>query len=278
MADEPQLHWRIAGQIAGPQGAAASSIAIGRELPENEIKHVDYAIRMLIRLAQTEAYARAAQLLQAYGTQFAELTGRDRPPPAALLTPPARSAAAVIVALRRIPGSNISVATDFVKDEQTLEELRGHIEVLEQTEPWRLVIALDQYIGDPRRNLSFTDERLLLRPEPLAAIAAAADADADTIPHAVGELLSGAMNVALKMVSRQLLACDQPIRDSSLLVRHLAAEVLLGHPVLVGFPPGEEPTDSLTLRNCPKTLQAGWSRWWRRRYQSRAQASWMRPR
>ena len=44
-----------------------------------------------------------------------------------------------------------------------------------------------------------------------------------------------------------LLACQEPIRESSLLVRRIAAEVLLGGPVLLGLPPGEEPTTSLTV-------------------------------
>jgi uncharacterized membrane protein YraQ (UPF0718 family) len=35
---------------------------------------------------------------------------------------------------------------------------------------------------------------------------------------------------------------------------------------------------TLTLRNCPKTFHVACRRWWRRRYQRRAQASWMRPR
>jgi hypothetical protein len=35
---------------------------------------------------------------------------------------------------------------------------------------------------------------------------------------------------------------------------------------------------SAELRNCPKTFHVACRRWWRRRYQRRAQASWMRPR
>jgi hypothetical protein len=251
MSDEPELQWRIAGQTAHPDGSAAS-LELGRELPEQELEELNNAIRLLVRLAQTEAYTRAAQLMQTYGKEFAELIGRDRPPPAALLTPLARSAAAVILALRRIPESMISIAGECTRDEQQLEELRGHIAELEHAEPWRLAIALDQYVIDPRRNLAFEEERLILRPEPLAALAAAVDADA--VPKAVGELLGGGMLVAAKMTSRQLLACSQAIREASLLVRQVGAEVLLGYPVLVGFPPGEEPTSSLSLTHKPLPL------------------------
>ena len=79
MADEPQLQWRIAGQTANPDGSAGS-LELGRELPEQELEELNNAIRLLVRLAQNEAYARAAQLLQTYGKEFAELIGRDRLP------------------------------------------------------------------------------------------------------------------------------------------------------------------------------------------------------
>ncbi len=254
MADEPQLQWRIAGQTANPDGSAGS-LELGREFPEQELEELNNAIRLLVRLAQNEAYARAAQLLQTYGKEFAELIGRDRLPPAALLTPLARSAAAVILALRRIPESTISIAEECVPDEQQLEELRRHIEELEHAEPWQLAIALDQYVSDPRRNLAFEEERLILGPEPFAALATVAGADAEATPKAVGELLGGGMRVAAKMTSRLLLACSQAIREASLRVRHVGAEVLLGYPVLLGFPPSEEPTGSLNLTHKPLPLQ-----------------------
>ncbi len=253
MAHAPQLQWRIAGQTADP-GGSAGSLEVGRELPEQELEELNNAIRLLVRLAQNEAYARAVQLLQTYGKEFAELIGRDRLPPAALLTPLARSAAAVILALRRIPQSMISIAEECV-DEQQFGALRGHIEELEHAEPWQLVLALDQYVSDPRQNLAFEEERLILRPESFAALAAVAGAGAEATPKAVGELLGGGMRVATKMTSRLLLACSQAIREASLRVRHVGAEVLLGYPVLLGFPPGEEPTGSLNLTHKPLPLQ-----------------------
>ncbi len=248
MSSEPQLQWMIAGQTPSQDGSGAPGINIGREIAGEELERLNAAIGLLQKLSGTDAYKRSVQLLSAYAQECGELGGRERPPPAALLTPLARSARAVIAALARVPEHILTGAGEFLaEDDGALDELRERVGELEDSTAWCLATALEQPLRDPRHLLGFEDGQLLVRGEPLKAIAAVAGVEPGSFSNTVAVLLAGGVNVAQMMTARQLLACREPIRDASLLVRRLAAEVLIGVPALLGFPDGVPPAGSMSF-------------------------------
>jgi hypothetical protein len=248
MRPEPELEWRIAGQMTGEDGPGAHAINLGREVSGEELEQLNAAIGLLQRLSATDAYKRAVQLLGTYVQECDEVGGREHPPPAALLSPLARSARAVIAAVARVPEHILTGAGEcLAESDGELGELRERVGELEGSEAWRLAMALEQPLGDPRRLLGFEDGQLLVRAEPLEAMAGVAGAEADSFSSTIAVLLAGAVNVAQMMTARQLLACQEPIREASLLVRHLAAEVLIGAPALLGFADGMPPTGSTSF-------------------------------
>lgn len=248
MSSGLQLHWMIAGQTPRGDGSGAPSIHVGREIVGEELEQLNASIDLLQKLSGMDAYKRAAQLLGVYRQECEELGGRERPPPAALLTPLGRSASAVIAALARVPEHILTCAGEsLAEDDGELDGLRKHVRELEGSETWRLAMTLEQPLGDARRSLCFEDGQLLVRAEPLQAMAATVGVEPDSFSPVIAVLLAGGMNVAQMMTARQLLACRAPIRDASLRVRRLAAEVLIGAPALLGFPAGQRPSESMSL-------------------------------
>jgi hypothetical protein len=249
-----QPSWRLGAQFPGAEGPGPTThgVELHRPLDDDEVSDVDAASKLLRRVASARAYAQAVGLMRGFEDEHGKLSARDRPPPPAALGPLAEAAKALAVALSRVPLEIAAEArTDLDGGDGNLAEA---LKELTDSSEWRIACALPPVLQDPRRHLTVGDGQLHMTHRGQAGLQAAAKVN-ELVDSSVLAILRKGLLVAKRMIAQRLLAYANLIDTQSLQVRQLAAEVLLGIPVIVEIPGGQSFEEQAILKIQPLPLE-----------------------